>query len=117
MEHRVVVTGMGAVTPIGNSVDEFFDHVKAGKCGIDFITAFDTTDFSVKIAAEVKDFDPKNYMDAKEARRMGRFSQFAIAAAREAIDDSGIDPERIDKVSGSLWDRASAVLRISKRKR
>lgn len=97
MEHRVVVTGMGAVTPIGNSVDEFFDHVKAGKCGIDFITAFDTTDFSVKIAAEVKDFDPKNYMDAKEARRMGRFSQFAIAAAREAIDDSGIDPERIDK--------------------
>lgn len=96
MNHRVVVTGMGAITPFGNSVREFFDNVHAGKCGIGAIDAFDTEDFSVKLAAEVKDFDPKNFMDAREARRMDRFSQFAIAAAKEAIEDSGLDMEMID---------------------
>jgi 3-oxoacyl-[acyl-carrier-protein] synthase II len=87
---------MGAITPIGNNVEEFFNNVKAGKCGIDFIDAFETEAFSVKLAAQVKNFDPKNYMDAKEARRMDRFSQFAIAAAKEAIEDSKLDMEVID---------------------
>ena len=96
MIRRVVVTGMGAITPIGNSVEEFFNNVQAGKCGIDFISTFDTEGFTVKIAAAVKDFDPKNYMDAKEARRMDRFSQFAVAAAKEAVEDSGIDLEKIN---------------------
>jgi 3-oxoacyl-[acyl-carrier-protein] synthase II len=96
MNRRVVVTGMGAITPIGNSVPEFFDNVQAGKCGIDFIDTFDTENFPAKVAAQVKDFEPKNYMDAKEARRMDRFSQFAVAAAKEAMEDSGIDLEKID---------------------
>jgi len=96
MNKRVVVTGMGAITPIGNSVREFFENVKAGKCGIDLIKTFDTEGYSVKTAAEVKDFDPKNYMDAKEARRMDRFSQFSMAAAKEAIEDSQLDLENTD---------------------
>jgi 3-oxoacyl-[acyl-carrier-protein] synthase II len=96
MNRRVVVTGMGAITPIGNNVEEFFDNVQAGKCGIDFIKCFDTEGYTAKTAAEVKDFDPKNYMDPKEARRMDRFSQFAVAAAKEAVENSGIDLEKID---------------------
>jgi 3-oxoacyl-[acyl-carrier-protein] synthase II len=87
---------MGAITPIGNSVEEFFDNVQAGKCGFDFIKCFDTENFAAKIAAEVKDFDPKNYMDAKVARRMDRFSQFAVAAAKEAVENSGLDLNTID---------------------
>ncbi len=97
MDHRVVITGLGAITPIGNNVDEFFSNVKAGKCGIDFITGFDTEAFQVKVAAQVKDFDPKNYMDFKESKRMDRFSQYAVAAAKEALEDSGIDLEKIDR--------------------
>jgi len=96
MNRRVVVTGMGAITPIGNSVEEFFDNVQAGKCGVDFIKCFDTENFAVKIAAEVKDFEPKNYMDTKVARRMDRFSQFAVAAAKEAVEDSALDLNTID---------------------
>jgi 3-oxoacyl-[acyl-carrier-protein] synthase II len=96
MNRRVVITGMGAITPIGNNVEEFFNNVKAGKCGIDFIDVFDTEAYSVKLAAEVKNFDPKNYMDTKEARRMDRFSQFAMAAAKEAVEDSGIDINKIN---------------------
>ena len=91
MEHRVVVTGMGAITPIGNSVKDFFAGVREGRCGIDFIDCFDTGIFSAKLAAQVKDFDAKNYMDVKEAKRMDRFSQFAVAAAGEAIRDAGLD--------------------------
>lgn len=97
MNHRVVVTGMGAITPIGNSVEEFFNNATAGTCGVDFINSFDTEAFAVKIAAQVKDFDPKNYMDAKDARRMDRFSQFAVAAAKEAIEDSGIDLDKVNR--------------------
>ena len=93
MIHRVVVTGMGAITPIGNCVEDFFDNVMAGKCGIDFINNFDTEAYHVKLAAQVKDFDPKNYMDVKEAKRMDRFSQLAVAAAKEAVSDSGINLE------------------------
>jgi len=97
MIHRVVVTGMGAITPIGNSVKEFFDSVKEGKCGIDLIKTFDTEAYTVKTAAEVKDFDPKDYMDAKEARRMDRFSQLSMAAAKEAFEDSKLDLEDTDR--------------------
>jgi 3-oxoacyl-[acyl-carrier-protein] synthase II len=93
---RVVVTGMGAITPIGLSVDEFWDGVKASKVGIGPITQFDATDFKAKIAAEVKDFVGKDYMDPKAAKRMERFSQFAVAAAKEAIEQSGLDMSKED---------------------
>ncbi len=94
MNRRVVVTGMGAITPIGNNVADFFRNIMDGICGIDFIKQFDTEKFNVKLAASVKDFDPKNYMDAKDARRMDRFSQLAVAASKEAVEDSGLDLER-----------------------
>ncbi len=87
---RVVVTGMGAVTPIGNSAPEFWDNLVAGVSGIDRITSFDPSDLEVQIAAEVKGFDPKNYMDFKAARRMDRYSQLAVAAAGEAIKDAAL---------------------------
>ena len=83
MKKRVVVTGMGAITPIGLNVPDFYQGLKDGKTGFGAIQAFDTTDYKVKLAAEVKDFEPKNYMDGKDARRMERFTQFAVAAARE----------------------------------
>lgn len=91
MKRRVVVTGLGAVTPIGNTVDEFWESVKAGKVGIGAITKFDTTDYKIKIAAEVKDFVAKDRMDFKAAKRMELFSQYAVAAAMEAYEDSGLD--------------------------
>lgn len=94
--NRVVVTGMGAITPIGNDVNTFWDSLKQKKIGFGPITYFDTTDYRVKLAAEVKDFDAKQYMDPKAARRMERFSQFAVAAARQALEDSGLDMERED---------------------
>lgn len=93
---RVVVTGMGAVTPIGNSVQEFWSSVKQEKIGFAPITRFDTSDYKVKLAAEVKDFDPEKYMDKKAARRMEQFCQFAVAAAGEAIADAGLDMEKED---------------------
>ncbi|MCM1246640.1 MAG: beta-ketoacyl-ACP synthase II [Roseburia sp.] len=96
MSRRVVVTGMGAVTPIGNTVDEFWSNVKKGVVGIGPMTQIDTTEYKAKLAAEVKDFDPTEYMDPKSARRMERFAQFAVAAARQALDDSGIDMEQED---------------------
>ena len=93
---RVVVTGMGAVTPIGNSVEEFWDSIKQEKIGFAPITRFDATDYKVKLAAEVKDFDPEKYMDKKAAKRMEQFCQFAVAAAGDAIADAGIDMEKED---------------------
>jgi 3-oxoacyl-[acyl-carrier-protein] synthase II len=87
---------MGAITPIGNSVDEFWAGLKAKKVGIGPITYFDTTDYKAKLAAEVKDFDPKKYMDPKAARRMEQFCQFAVAAAKEALEDAGIDMTKED---------------------
>ena len=93
---RVVVTGMGAITPIGLGVEEFWQGVKESKVGIGPITQFDTTDFKVKIAAEVKGFVGKDYMDAKAAKRMERFSQFAVAASKEAIEQAGLDMEKED---------------------
>lgn len=91
MKRRVVVTGLGAVTPIGNTVEEFWAGIRAGKVGIGEITRFDTTDYKVKVAAEVKDFVAKERMDFKAARRMEPFSQYAVAAALEAYEDSGLD--------------------------
>ena len=94
--NRVVVTGMGAITPIGNDVDTFWNSLKEKKVGIGPITYFDTTDYKAKLAAEVRDFDSKQYMDPKAARRMERFSQFAVAAAKQALDDAGIDMTKED---------------------
>ena len=96
MSRRVVITGLGAITPIGNSVDDFYAGIKEGRIGMDNISKFDTSDFRVKIAAEVKDFAPENYMDKKAARRMEPFCQYAVAAAGEAIKDSGLDIEKED---------------------
>ena len=96
MKRRVVVTGLGAVTPIGNNVDDFWTSVKAGKIGFDHITKFDTTDYKCHIAAELKDFNPQDFMDRKAAKRMEPFSQYAVAAAKQAIDDSGLDIEKED---------------------
>ena len=96
MSRRVVVTGLGAVTPIGNNVDDFWASVKAGKIGFDPITKFDTTDYKCHIAAELKDFNPQDFMDRKAAKRMEPFSQYAVAAAKQAIEDSGLDIEKED---------------------
>lgn len=96
MSRRVVITGMGAITPIGNTVDEFWSNIKKGVVGIGPITQIDTTDYKAKLAAEVKDFDPKEYMDPKSARRMERFAQFAVAASKQALEDSELDLEKED---------------------
>jgi len=106
MKRRVVVTGMGAITPIGNSVTEFWQGAKEGKNGIEEITKFDTTDYKVKLAAEVKNFDAKEHMEFKEAKRMEPFSQYAVVAAQEAFLQSGInmeeeDPYRVGVIIGS----------------
>ncbi|ANU47124.1 beta-ketoacyl-[acyl-carrier-protein] synthase II [Enterocloster clostridioformis] len=96
MKTRVVVTGMGAITPIGNDVESFWKGLKDKTVGIGPITYFDTTEYKCKLAAEVKGFDPKQYMGAKAARRMEAFSQFAVAASKEALEQSGIDMEKED---------------------
>lgn len=94
--NRVVVTGMGAITPIGNDVESFWEGLKNKKIGFGPITYFDTTDYKVKLAAQVKDFDPKQHMDPKAARRMEQFAQFAVAASGQALSDAGIDMEKED---------------------
>ena len=106
MKRRVVVTGLGAITPIGNSVDEFWSNIKKGCVGIDNITRFDTSEYKVKLAAEVKNFQAKDYMDFKSAKRMAKFSQYAVAAAKEAVEDAGLcmekeDPFRCGVIIGS----------------
>ncbi len=95
-ERRVVITGLGAVTPVGNNVADFWNAIKEGRHGFAAITRFDSTDFKCHVAAEVKDFDPKQYIDPKQARRMAPFAQLAMAAAKEAIEDSGLDMEKED---------------------
>lgn len=106
MKRRVVVTGLGAVTPIGNTVPEFWEGIRAGKIGIGEITKFDTADYKVKLAAEVKGFNAGERMDVKASKRMEAFSQYAVAAAKEALADSGIemseeDPFRAGVIVGS----------------
>ena len=97
MERRVVITGMGAITPVGNNVETYWNNIKEGKSGIDFIKNIDTENLEVKIAGEVKDFNPEEYVDKKEARRLDRFAQFAIAASQEAVNSSKLDLDTIDK--------------------
>ena len=96
MSRKVVITGMGVITPIGLNVKEYWESVKQGKTGFGEITKFDASAYKCKIAAEVKGFDAKNYMDPKSARRMESFCQYAVAAAKEALEDSGLDIEKED---------------------
>ena len=101
---RVVVTGMGAITPIGNSVEEFWKNSVAGKSGVDFITKFDTTNFKTKFAAEVKNFDPSLYFEKNEARKYDLFTQYAVAASEEAITNAKINFEQVNKDKiGVIW--------------
>ena len=114
MKRRVVVTGLGAVTPIGNTVPEFWKSIREGKVGIGEITKFDTTDYKVKLAAQVKDFNAGERMDLKASKRMEAFSQYAVAAAKEALADSGIrmsdeDPFRAGVIAGSGIGSLSTV--------
>ncbi|MDR1067108.1 MAG: beta-ketoacyl-ACP synthase II [Clostridiales bacterium] len=95
MERRVVITGLGAVTPIGNDVGAFWKNVKAGVCGIDFVTKTDVSNFRIKVAAEIRDFNDERYIEPKEAKRMAWFSRYAVVAALQALADSGLGPERI----------------------
>ncbi len=97
MERRVVITGMGAVTPIGNNIEQYWDGLKNGKCGIDFITYFDTADYKVKIAGELKDFDPLVALEKKDLKRMDAFTVYAVVAADEAVKSSKIDLNAIDR--------------------
>ena len=96
MKKRVVVTGMGAITPIGNDTESFWQGLKEKKLGFGPITYFDIAEYKAKLAAQVKEFDAKQYMDAKAARRMEPFSQFAVAASKEALEDAGIDMAKED---------------------
>lgn len=97
MKRRVVVTGLGAITPIGNSIDSFWNSIKEGKNGIDNITLFDTKDFKVKLAAEVKDFNAEEYIGKKDAKRLDRYTQLALVAAKECMKDSNIDLDKVDR--------------------
>lgn len=97
MKNRVVITGMGAITPLGNNVETYWNNLKNGVSGIDFIKNVDTEHYEVKIAGEVKDFDPETVMDKKEAKRLDRYTHFAIACADEAIKNSKIDLEKVNK--------------------
>ena len=116
MKRRVVITGLGAVTPLGNNVDDFWAGIREGKVGIGPITKFDTTDYKVKIAAEVKDFKAADYMDFKAAKRMENFSQYAVAAAKEAFAMAGLDmsqedPYRVGVIIGSGVGSLQAIER------
>ena len=96
MKRRVVVTGMGVVSPIGNTVDELWESIEQGRCGIDKITHFDTTDFKVKLAAEVKNLDMEAYFSKRDLKFNDRFTQFARIASKQAVIDSALDLEAIN---------------------
>ncbi|HIF14050.1 MAG TPA: beta-ketoacyl-[acyl-carrier-protein] synthase II, partial [Bacteroidetes bacterium] len=101
---RVVVTGLGALTPVGNSVSEFWNGLTSGKSGSDLITRFDSTNFKTKFACEVKNFDVQDIMDRKEARRMDPFVHYAIASSDQAIKDAGIEAEKLNANRlGVIW--------------
>lgn len=104
MKHRAVITGMGVVSPVGNNLEEFWNNLIEGKSGIGLVTRFDTTDLPTKVAAEVKDFDPAEWINKKEIRRMDRFAHFAISASKMALQDSGLDLEKVDR------ERAGVVM-------
>ncbi|OQX87263.1 beta-ketoacyl-[acyl-carrier-protein] synthase II [candidate division KSB1 bacterium 4484_87] len=96
MRRKVVITGLGVLSPIGNNVDEYWQALLQGKSGADYITRFDAEEFATKFAAEVKNFDPVQYIDKRDVRRMDLFSQYAIVAAQQAVDDAGLQPEKED---------------------
>ena len=101
---RVVVTGLGALTPIGNNIEEYWKGLKEGKSGSAPITYYDTEKFKTKFACELKNFDSQNYFDRKEARKLDKFAQYALISSDEAIVDSGLDLEKIDKFRvGVIW--------------
>src|SRR5690554_3442963 len=101
---RVVVTGLGALTPIGKNIQEYWDGLVNGKSGCAPITYFDTTKFKTKFACELKDYNPEDYFERKEARRLDRFAQYVLISSDEAILDSGIDLEKVDKFRvGVIW--------------
>jgi len=94
---RVVITGLGCVTPVGNDKDEFWKNIKSGVSGIDTITKFDASTYQTQIAGEVKNFDPEQFISKKEVKRVDRFTQYAIASAKMAVEDSKLDLEKIDQ--------------------
>ena len=96
MKRRVVITGLGTVNPLGNNVEETWKKVQENACGIGPITHFDTENFTVKMAGEVKNLNVEDILGKKESKRMDRFTQFAMIAAKEAMEDSGLDPEKED---------------------
>lgn len=96
MKKRVVITGLGAISPLGTGVDKLWEGLKNGKSGVSLITRFDAADYPTKIAAEVKDFNAEDYIDKKEAKRMDRFTQYAVAGAKMAVEDSGLKVDQID---------------------
>ncbi|HMB62877.1 MAG TPA: beta-ketoacyl synthase N-terminal-like domain-containing protein, partial [Eudoraea sp.] len=101
---RVVVTGLGALTPIGNTIEEYWEGLKNGKSGCAPITYYDTEKFKTKFACELKNYDPETYFDRKEARKLDRFAQYALVSSDEAIADSGLDLEKVDKFRvGVIW--------------
>ena len=101
---RVVVTGLGAVTPIGNDIRSYWEGLVSGKSGADFITYFDTSKFKTQFACELKGFDALNFFDRKEARKMDRFAQYALVCSDEAIKDSGIIDDNVNKDRvGVIW--------------
>ena len=101
---RVVVTGIGAITPLGQTIEEYWNGLINGVSSADFITRFDASKFKTRFACEVKDFKPEEYIDRKEARRMDLFTQYALVAACKAMDISGLDTEKLDLDScGVIW--------------
>ena len=110
-KRRVVITGMGAVTPLGHTVQETWDAVRAGACGIAPITLYDHSSQKVSLAAEVKDFDPTRVLDKKEARRMDRFTQFAVTAAVEAMAQRS-DSAHTGDDNSSLFHHVQSFLRL-----
>ncbi|HVJ47924.1 MAG TPA: beta-ketoacyl-ACP synthase II [Desulfitobacterium sp.] len=104
MQHRTVVTGMGVLSPVGNTLEDFWNSLIHGESGLDFITRFDVSNLPTKVAGEVKNFEPTEWLDKKESRHMDRFAQFAVAAAKMAIEDAKLDLDKIDK------ERASTVV-------
>ena len=101
---RVVVTGLGALTPIGNDISSYWDGLISGKSGADLITYFDTSKFKTQFACELKGFDPLNYLDRKEARKLDKFAQYAIVCSDEAIKDSGVDFDKVERTRvGVIW--------------
>lgn len=101
---RAVITGMGVVSPVGNTLEKFWDSLVTGQSGIDFVTRFDVSDMPTKVAAEIKDFEPTDWLDRKESRHMDRFTQLAMAAAKMAMKDSGLDLDQLNK------ERASCIV-------